>query len=327
MGRRDSDDAVGKVELDDTETSPEAGPDSESSVTESPKSETASKTATALRPEAPAEEPAADEPEVPSHRRGPGLWLPLIVFVVLLVAGAVAGSVIVPGSGPEPGAAPPASIAVPGLTQPAPVDSDRPDLVLPTAPERPADQLEPWAARIGGAVSVPTVAMAAYGYAQLSMAREDPACHLGWTTLAAVGEVESAHGQTNGAVLQSNGRSAPLIMGPVLDGKSGRALVKDTDAGAFDADTTFDRAMGPLGLTPTTWRAYGIDADGDGILDPYDIDDSSLALGRLLCAGTEDLGKQSDWNAAIARQRAGGDYAKSVFTSANSYGQRTKSMG
>ena len=85
--------------------------------------------------------------------------------------------------------------------------------------------------------------------------------------------------------------------------------------------------MGPVGLTPTVWRGYGIDADGDGILDPYDIDDASLALARQLCSGNEDLAQWAGWNAAIARHHSGSAYARSVFTAADSYGQRTKNMG
>jgi membrane-bound lytic murein transglycosylase B len=139
--------------------------------------------------------------------------------------------------------------------------------------------------------------------------------------------VESAHGQLNGAVLLSNGRSAPLIVGPLLDGKNGRALVWDTDAGGFDGDTTYDRAMGPLGLTPTEWRAYGIDADGDGIQDPYGIYDASLAMARLLCSSNEDLSQRAGWDAAIARHHPGSAYNKSVFTFADSYGQKTKDLG
>ena len=248
------------------------------------------------------------------------------MFVALLVAGAVAGSLIVPGAGPDPGSVRQVTEGRPTLTQPAAVQPTPTGPTLPTPPVREADRLAPWAGRIGAAVNVAPVAIQAYGYAQLTVAAADPSCHLGWTTLAAIGEVESTHGQLGGAMLQSSGRSAPLIVGPVLDGKNGRALVKDTDAGAFDGDTTYDRAMGPLALTPTVWRRYGIDADGDGILDPYDIDDASLALARLLCSGAEDLSQRAGWDAAVARHHAGGAYAKSVFTAADSYGQRTKDM-
>ena len=51
-------------------------------------------------------------------------------------------------------------------------------------------------------------------------------------------------------MLGQSGRSDPVIVGPVLDGQGGRALVRDTDAGAFDGDATYDRTMGPVRLTP-----------------------------------------------------------------------------
>jgi len=254
--------------------------------------------------------------------------LPVVVFVALLTAAALVGRYVVPAGGPDPGAVPPAPAALPGATGPAAGPSPTLTLPpLPTPPVRPADALADWAARVGGVVGVPVVAVQAYGYTQLLMQEADPQCRLGWTTLAGIGEVESRHGQAGGAVLEPSGRSAPVIVGPILDGKGGRALVQDTDAGAFDGDATYDRAMGPMRLTPSTWRGHAIDADADGILDPYDIDDASLALARLLCSGTEDLGRKAGWNAAIGRLHPGDAYARSVFEAANSYGQRTRDIG
>jgi len=58
-----------------------------------------------------------------------------------------------------------------------------------------------------------------------------------------------------------------------------------------------------------------------------DLDDASLALARLLCSGTEDLGRKAGWNAAIGRLHPGDAYARSVFEAANSYGQRTRDIG
>jgi membrane-bound lytic murein transglycosylase B len=256
------------------------------------------------------------------RRRGPRLLLPVLVFAALLATGLVIGRYVIPAggaqSGPEkaqPGA-PGVGAETPSPTLPS----------LPTPPTRPADALAAWAYKISQVVAVPVVAAQAYGYAQLELQRTDSACHLSWTTLAGIGEIGSRHGQAGGAVLEQGGRSSPAIVGPLLDGKAGRAVVRDTDAGAFDGDATFDRAMGPLRLMPALWRAFAIDADGDGIVDPYDIDDASLALARMLCSGTENLTERAGWMAAVDRYHDGAAYSRSVFQVADNYGQRTRNI-
>jgi membrane-bound lytic murein transglycosylase B len=259
--------------------------------------------------------------------------------MALLAAGTV-GAFLIPSAGspqaePTATGAPVSAQAPPSapVSGPAPASSDvaaspgPSDSAGPVLPSRPADQLQAWANQISIAVSVPVVAVQAYGYAQVVMDRSDPTCHLTWTTLAAIGQSESTHGQAGGAKLGDGGRSVPPIVGPLLDGRGGRAEVKDTDAGAFDGDSRFDRAMGPLKLMPAVWRAQAIDADSDGILDPYDIDDSALALARLLCSGTDDLALGTGWNAALARYRSGTSYARNVFGIADDYGRRTRNIG
>jgi membrane-bound lytic murein transglycosylase B len=72
---------------------------------------------------------------------------------------------------------------------------------------------------------------------------------------------------------------------------------------------------------------HAIDADTDGILDPYDLDDSALTLARLLCSGEEDLRTADGWNAAVGRYHPGASYARSVFQAADDYGQRTRNIG
>jgi membrane-bound lytic murein transglycosylase B len=250
------------------------------------------------------------------------------MFVALLVAAVVVGRVIVPAGGPSAGATPPVQSP---STSPTTAPTTSPGVTglpqLPTPQPRPADALAGWAQRVSDAIKVPEVAVQAYGFAQLSLQQTDPNCHVTWTTLAGIAQVESTHGQAGGAVLEPGGRSTPPIAGPLLDGRDGRALVRDTDAGAFDGDATYDRTMGPLRLLPTVWRAQAIDADADGILDPYDIDDASLALARLLCSGTEDLGRRAGWTAAVERYRNTAGYARSVFREADNYGQLTRSVG
>jgi membrane-bound lytic murein transglycosylase B len=282
-------------------------------------------TAQSPRPPVPAET-APTEP-VASHRRTPGVLLPASLFGVLLVLAAVVGRYVIPTPGPNTASAPTPAATTGAATTGAATTGPAATSAGPTPPARPADALSQWATAVGRALNVPEVAVQAYGYAQYVLAQRDQACHLSWTTLAGIGQVESQHGQVGGAVLEASGRSTPPIVGPALDGQGGRALVRDTDAGAFDSDVTYDRAMGPLRLLPSVWQAFAVDADGDGILDPYDLDDSALALAMLLCSGGEDLSKATGWNAAIARYHPGTAYAKSVFTVADDYGRRSRSVG
>jgi hypothetical protein len=268
--------------------------------------------------------PPADTSGVTSSPR-PRLLVPLVLFVILIVGAVAAGRFVVPAGGPNPGSAPEISTGPRAVAStPATAQPSLPP--LPTPPARPADALSGWAEKVAAVIAVPEVAIQAYGYAQLTLQRSDPGCHLTWTTLAGIGEVESQHGQAGGAVLQSTGRSTPPIVGPPLDGTNGRALVADTDAGAFDGDASFDHTMGPMHILPAVWRTYAVDADGDGIFDPYDTDDASLAMAGLLCSGTDDLSRLAGWKAALGRYHSGSSYADSVFAAANGYGQRTRTI-
>jgi membrane-bound lytic murein transglycosylase B len=189
---------------------------------------------------------------------------------------------------------------------------------------RPADALAGWAQQVGTRVGVPVVAVQAYGYAELVLKRTQPSCHLSWTTLAAIGKVESAHGSANGAVLGTDGMAMPAIVGLPLDGKGGRQLIRDTDGGALDTDRTFDRAMGPMQFVPTTWRENAVDADNNGVTDPNDIDDASLAAATYLCRDGRDMAKPEDWWEGILSYNDVRPYAQKVFTEANTYGLRSR---
>ncbi len=259
-----------------------------------------------------------------SPRRRPRLWLPATGVVVLIVVAIAAGRFLVPAGGPEAGSAPPPTV---DTGAPAETPSASPTLPpLPTGPPRPSDALSAWADTIAATTGVPDVAVQAYGYAQLLIARSDPTCHLSWTTIAAIGKAETGHGQPAGTNLDHTGRSTPLLVGPPLDGTHGRALVRDTDAGAFDGDATYDRMLGALHLSPTLWRTYAADGDDDGIRDPNDIDDAAVAVATLLCAGADDLNRLSGWQTALARYRPGASYARTVFSVADQYGKQTRNI-
>lgn len=77
---------------------------------------------------------------------------------------------------------------------------------------------------------------------------------LPWSVLAAIGKVESDHGRLGGGHLTEDGTVVPRIIGPVLDGYDGTALVTDSDEGLLDGDARFDRAVGPMQFLPSTWK-------------------------------------------------------------------------
>ena len=165
---------------------------------------------------------------------------------------------------------------------------------------------------------IPTAALKAYSRAQQVMAQVDPACHLPWTLVAAIGRVESNHGRFGGNSLNTQGVAIPGIFGPRLDGAN-TAKISDTDAGAFDGDGAFDRAVGPMQFIPGTWRAVGVDGDGDGVRNPQDIDDAAMSTAVYLCSGKTDLSDPDDLNAAVLRYNHSQQYVDLVLSIAKAY--------
>ena len=147
---------------------------------------------------------------------------------------------------------------------------------------------------------LPQAALTAYKRAANTTAGTDPACHLPWTLLAAIGRVESDHGRYAGSVLATDGVSRPAIIGVALNGKGPVAAIHDTDGGKLDGDEKWDRAVGPMQFIPSTWAWAGRDGDGDGDKNPHDIDDAALSAADYLCAGA-DLRDSDAMDAAILR--------------------------
>jgi len=199
---------------------------------------------------------------------------------------------------------------------PAPTVVAQPD-AAPTPDAAPV--VDPhWLAQTSARTGVPEFALSAYASADLVIDASDPACNLGWNTLAALGTIESANGTVNGGSLVDNGDAVPVIVGPTLDG-SPYAAVADTDDGAFDGDTVWDRAVGPLQFLPATWAEYGADANGDGIANPNNIFDASLGAGLYLCATAGDVSNASSWSAAIRAYNPNDTYLSRVRDLAISY--------
>jgi hypothetical protein len=190
--------------------------------------------------------------------------------------------------------------------------------------ERPADALATWAQQVSAKIDVPPVALQAYGYAELVLAQTTPTCRLSWTTLAAIGKVESNHGRAKNASLLADGRAVPAIVGPALDGTGGRKSIRDTDIGALDGDRTWDHAVGPMQFLPTTWAQHAVDGDNDGVRDANDIDDAALTAAYYLCGANRDLSTAAGWWAAVLAYNEVQPYAQAVFTAANDYGVRSR---
>ncbi|MFL6132834.1 MAG: lytic murein transglycosylase [Nocardioidaceae bacterium] len=141
--------------------------------------------------------------------------------------------------------------------------------------------------------SMPSVLMSAY---QSAVEHVPASCHLSVPLLAAIGQVES--GSLVGRTIDDRHRVAQPVLGPVLNG-NGFAAVADTDDGSMDGDKHWDRAMGPMQFIPSTWRTYGVDADGDGVKDPQDVDDAAASAAAYLCAGGRDLGTETGERDAV----------------------------
>ncbi|BDZ54147.1 lytic transglycosylase domain-containing protein [Agromyces marinus] len=184
---------------------------------------------------------------------------------------------------------------------------------LPTPPAVDAD----WIAESAAATGIPERALSAYALAHVAVAEEEPRCGLDWTTIAAIGAVESRHGGHGGATLADSGLVTPEILGPALDG-DGVAAIHDTDDGLLDGDRTWDRAVGPMQFIPSTWEQWGTDADGDGIADPHDIDDAANAAARYLCA-SGPMTTPDGWREAVFSYNHDDAYVDKVATIANGY--------
>jgi membrane-bound lytic murein transglycosylase B len=177
-----------------------------------------------------------------------------------------------------------------------------------------------WLAATTRTTGIPRRALQAYAAAAVTQSTESPSCGITWNTLAAIGEVESGHGTHGGASIGANGQLVGSIIGPALDGGLYEA-VPDTDAGEYDGDARWDRAVGPLQFIPSTWKAHGLDANGDGRADPNQIDDAALSAASYLCAGGADVTAADGWSTAIRSYNLDESYVDSVRSLTNSYAQ------
>ncbi|CAL9636683.1 hypothetical protein SUDANB1_06220 [Streptomyces sp. enrichment culture] len=157
---------------------------------------------------------------------------------------------------------------------------------------------------------IPATVLDAYKKAETTLREAKPGCNLPWQLLAAIGRVES--GQARGGQVRADGTTIKPILGPQLDG-NGFALIKDTDDGAYDGNSAYDSAVGPMQFIPSTWAWAGRDGNGDGKKDPNNIYDAALAAGHYLCRNNWDLSQQDDLDRAILSYNQSREYLNLVM--------------
>ncbi|MFF9026333.1 lytic transglycosylase domain-containing protein [Streptomyces iakyrus] len=157
---------------------------------------------------------------------------------------------------------------------------------------------------------IPATVLDAYKKAETALREAKPGCNLPWQLLAAIGRVES--GQARGGRVDADGTTIKKILGPQLDG-NGFALIKDTDDGAYDGNSSYDQAVGPMQFIPSTWAWAGRDGNGDGKKDPNNIYDAALAAGHYLCRNNWDLSQQGDLDRAILSYNNSREYLNLVM--------------
>ena len=175
-----------------------------------------------------------------------------------------------------------------------------------------------WIDQLAERTGIPPRVLRAYAGASMQVATEAPDCGLGWNTLAGIGHVESEHGTIHGSQIGGDGVARPAIIGIPLTGET-TMQIRDTDDGALDGDTVWDRAVGPMQFIPTTWEEWGADGNGDGVRDPQNIDDSALAAARYLCHAGGDLRQPDNWIAAIHAYNPTVEYNNRVADAAEHY--------
>lgn len=175
-----------------------------------------------------------------------------------------------------------------------------------------------WIDRVAAATSIPTTALKAYAGVTLQVAGANPKCELSWNTLAGIGWVESRHGTIHGTTLGAGGTLTPPLYGVALDGV-GFAHVPDSDGGAIDGDAEGDRAVGPMQLLPQSWRNWHTDANGDGVEDPQNIYDATMAAAHYLCRAAGTLGTHDGWQVGVLAYNSSRQYLNDVMDAANRY--------
>jgi membrane-bound lytic murein transglycosylase B len=218
-------------------------------------------------------------------------------------------------AGGDTSTAPPNPVAVPTVAVQPPANYARPHSTGRSIPAGSRVNVIATASTNG----IPSAALNAYQRAAVVMGGADKACNIPWQLIAAIGRVESDHGRYGGNTLGADGISRPGIYGIALNGKHKTGAISDTDAGQFDNDAVWDRAVGPMQFIPSTWSIVGVDADGDAERNPQDIDDAALAAAVYLCSGEGNLATEPGQRRSVFRYNHSEEYVDLVLSIMDAY--------
>src|SRR3546814_20642521 len=70
---------------------------------------------------------------------------------------------------------------------------------------------------------------------------------------------------------------------------------------------------------PSTWRAYGMDGNDDGIADPHNIYDAALAAAAYLCVSGGPMATEDDWRRGLLDYNPSRAYVHDVLKAAYHY--------
>jgi Transglycosylase SLT domain len=111
-------------------------------------------------------------------------------------------------------------------------------------------------------------------------------------------------------------------LGP--QGASVLAAINDIET-AFGTNLNVSSAgaVGWMQFMPETWAGYGVDANGDGVKDPFDPEDAIFAAAGYLRAS----GAPTDWYTAVFAYNHADWYVAEVLANAQCYGQLGNAIG
>lgn len=95
---------------------------------------------------------------------------------------------------------------------------------------------------------------------------------------------------------------------------NGFAVIVDTDNGALDGNSRWDRAVGPMQFIPGTWAYWAVDGNGDAVTDPQNLYDAAATAGRFLCGLSESRGTSPE--SFVLGYNASESYVRQVLAAA-----------